>query len=93
MFASTRTTTRTLAWAVTPLCTLRLFTIPRIPFAYSLYCTLCLFTGVLDVREYAHYDEDSGMGVLASASAPGETEEFEIDLNDIEPQFLKVGCM
>ncbi|EFJ49720.1 hypothetical protein VOLCADRAFT_104170 [Volvox carteri f. nagariensis] len=45
--------------------------------------------GVLDVREYAHYDEDSGLGVLASATDPSEAEEFEIDLNEMEPQFLK----
>ena len=47
-------------------------------------------TGVLDVREYAHFDEQSGLGVLASATDPAEAEEFEIDLNDSEPQFLKV---
>ncbi|GLC45966.1 hypothetical protein PLESTB_001624100 [Pleodorina starrii] len=46
-------------------------------------------SGVLDVREYAHYDEDSGLGVLASATDPAEAEEFEIDLNELEPQFLK----
>ncbi|PNW79554.1 hypothetical protein CHLRE_08g358563v5 [Chlamydomonas reinhardtii] len=46
-------------------------------------------SGVLDVREYAHFDEQSGLGVLASATDPAEAEEFEIDLNDSEPQFLK----
>jgi ATP-dependent RNA helicase DHX8/PRP22 len=45
---------------------------------------------VLDVREYATYDEEGGLGVLASARDPAEAEEFEIDLNDNEPTFLKV---
>ncbi|MEW5307724.1 MAG: hypothetical protein WDW36_010101 [Sanguina aurantia] len=45
-------------------------------------------SGVLDVREYAMFDEESGMGILAGADDDCE-EEFEIDLNDEEPEFLK----
>jgi len=44
-------------------------------------------SGVLDVREYSRYDEDSGLGVLAPVNE--DREEFEIDLNDAEPAFLK----
>ena len=51
-------------------------------------------SGVLDVREYGTYDEDSGLGVLSQAANTGEDEEFEIDLNDAEPAFLKVpACL
>ena len=45
---------------------------------------------MLDVREYPTYDEESGQGVLSTNPADGEEEEFEIDLNDTEPAFLKV---
>lgn len=46
-------------------------------------------SGVLDVREYPTFDEESGQGVLAGALGDGDEEEFEIDLNDTEPEFLK----
>lgn len=46
-------------------------------------------SGVLDVREYGQYDEESGLGVLGGAHEDN-VEEFEIDLNDNEPEFLKV---
>ena len=42
------------------------------------------------MREYPTYDEESGQGVLSTNPADGEEEEFEIDLNDTEPAFLKV---
>uniref|UniRef100_A0A7R9YV67 RNA helicase n=1 Tax=Chlamydomonas euryale TaxID=1486919 RepID=A0A7R9YV67_9CHLO len=47
-----------------------------------------IMSGVLDVSEYPTYDEESGHGVLAEAQDQHE-EEFEIDLNDVEPEFLK----
>ncbi|GAX74379.1 hypothetical protein CEUSTIGMA_g1827.t1 [Chlamydomonas eustigma] len=46
-------------------------------------------SGVLDVREYPMFDEDSGQGLLSTLPVEGEEEEFEIDLNDTEPEFLK----
>lgn len=33
--------------------------------------------------------QESGQGVLHAVGDPGEEEEFEIDLNDTEPEFLK----
>ena len=48
-------------------------------------------SGVLDVREYPTFDEESGQGLLASSVPDGEEEEFEIDINDAEPTFLKVS--
>ncbi|KAL4424788.1 hypothetical protein ABPG77_000828 [Micractinium sp. CCAP 211/92] len=44
-------------------------------------------SGVLDPSEYPGWDEDEG-GALANVDADVE-EEFEIDLNDAEPQFLR----
>ena len=40
------------------------------------------------MREYPTFDEDSGQGILAGAGEDDD-EEFEIDLNDTEPEFLK----
>lgn len=45
-------------------------------------------SGVLDIRELPTFDEEGGLGVLAGADDDAE-EEFEIDLNDDEPEFLK----
>jgi hypothetical protein len=45
-------------------------------------------SGVMSVQEHPLYDEEGGLGVLAAAEEEAE-EEFEIDLNDEEPEFLK----
>ena len=45
-------------------------------------------SGVMSVQEHPLYDEEGGLGVLAAAEEDVE-EEFEIDLNDEEPEFLK----
>lgn len=47
-----------------------------------------MMSGVLDVREFPLFDEENGMGVLAQVDEDNQ-EEFEIDLNDDEPEFLK----
>eukprot|EP00879_Flechtneria_rotunda_P012406 GHRR01012955.1.p1 GENE.GHRR01012955.1~~GHRR01012955.1.p1 ORF type:complete len:1206 (+),score=437.88 GHRR01012955.1:239-3856(+) len=47
-----------------------------------------MMSGVLDVREYPLFDEEEGQGVLAGVEEDDQ-EEFEIDLNDDEPEFLK----
>jgi hypothetical protein len=45
-------------------------------------------SGVIDVTEDPMYDEEGGAGILAQAHED-VVEEFEIDLNDEEPEFLK----
>lgn len=75
------------------LCARTTFTPPAVPSPHSSshlpHCQL-IASGVLDVREYPTFDEESGQGVLATSVPDGEEEEFEIDLNDTEPTFLKV---
>uniref|UniRef100_A0A7S3QLZ2 RNA helicase n=2 Tax=Dunaliella TaxID=3044 RepID=A0A7S3QLZ2_DUNTE len=45
-------------------------------------------SGVLTTEELPTYDEESGLGVLAGVDEEN-IDEFEIDLNDAEPAFLK----
>ncbi|KAF5836009.1 P-loop containing nucleoside triphosphate hydrolase protein [Dunaliella salina] len=45
-------------------------------------------SGVLTTEELPTYDEESGLGVLAGVEEEN-IDEFEIDLNDAEPAFLK----
>lgn len=45
-------------------------------------------SGVLTVEEYADFDGEGGLGILATAQE-GDEEEFEVDLNEAEPTFLK----
>lgn len=47
-------------------------------------------SGVITVDERPDYDHENGMGLLMNPDIDKE-EEFEIDLNDNEPEFLK-GC-
>lgn len=44
-------------------------------------------SGVLKVHEYPTYDDDTGMGLL-NQDLEAE-EEYEIDINEEEPMFLK----
>jgi ATP-dependent RNA helicase DHX8/PRP22 len=48
-------------------------------------------SGVLDASELPEYDDPAlgGSGVLPSARALQPEEEFEVDLNDAEPEFLR----
>ena len=44
-------------------------------------------SGVLDVKDYPHFDEEEGNGILHVEEEVEE--EFEIDMNEEEPAFLK----